>query len=140
MNNFQRTQIWSLRKQGLGYGEVAMAVGLSKDSIKKFCQRNPELRGYGKSPQMMIEERVKNGTYCQECFQPMVVKSTGRPKKFCSAKCRKANWDSHQEEHDKSKTAYTELTCHYCGRSFLSYANPKRKFCSHKCYIQSRFY
>ncbi|MBS8102183.1 helix-turn-helix domain-containing protein, partial [Streptococcus suis] len=39
-----------------------------------------------------------------------------------------------------SKTAYEDLTCQQCGRSFLSYANPNRKFCSHSCYIQSRFY
>ena len=140
MNEFQRDQIWLLRNQGLGYGAVAKAIGLKKDAVKQFCKRHPELRGYGNLPQLMIEERVKNGTHCPQCFQPMLKKSTGRPKKFCSDRCRIVWWRENQSQHDKSKTAYDELTCQNCGRSFLSYANPTRKYCSHECYIQTRFY
>ena len=140
MNNFQREQIWLLRKNGLGYGEVAQVIGLSKDSVKKYCKRHPELKGQGTLPYLMVEKRVQDGTNCPQCFQPMVPNKTGRPKKFCSDRCRINWWKNHQEEHDKEQTAYEEMTCHCCGRSFLSYANPNRKYCSHACYIQIRFY
>ena len=53
MNNFQREQIWLLRKNGLGYGEVAKVIGLSKDSVKKYCKRHPELKGQGTLPYLM---------------------------------------------------------------------------------------
>lgn len=88
----------------------------------------------------MVENRVQDGTNCPQCFQPMVPNKTGRPKKFCSDRCRINWWKNHQEEHDKEQTAYEEMTCQCCGRSFLSYANPNRKYCSHACYIQIRFY
>ena len=88
MNNFQREQIWLLRKNGLGYGEVAQVIGLSKDSVKKYCKRHPELKGQGTLPYLMVEKRVQDGTNCPQCFQPMVPNKTGRPKKFCSDRCR----------------------------------------------------
>lgn len=56
MNNFQREQIWLLRKNGLGYGEVAKVIGLSKDSVKKYCKRHPELKGQGTLPDLMVEK------------------------------------------------------------------------------------
>lgn len=140
MNDFQREQIWTMRTKGLGYGEISRLIGLSKDSVKKFCQRHPELRGVSHLPQMMIKERVEQGTHCPQCFQPMERKGRGRPKKFCSSLCRKRWWLAHPEEHNQEQTAYETRTCHYCGRSFLSYASPNRKYCSHACYIQERFY
>lgn len=138
MNETQRTQIWAMRSQGLGYGTIAKATHLSRDAVRKFCGRRPELKGYGSVVQLMIRE--KGYDYCLHCGHILHHKPVGRPKKFCSDRCRKVYWDEHQDEHDKTKTAYQELTCHYCGRSFLSYANPNRKYCSHACYIQERFY
>lgn len=140
MNESQRKQIWKLRVQGLGYGVIGKSIGLSKDSVKKYCRRHPELRGCGILPQLMVKERLQDGTHCSQCFQPMVIKTTGRPKRFCSSKCRAHWWRSHQNPGDKSTTRYHELTCKECGRSFLTYANPKRKYCSHTCYIKARFY
>lgn len=139
MNEFQRNQIWTLRKQGLSYSAVAKVVGLKKDSVKKFCKRHPELKGYGYLPQLMIEEGIKNRTHCPQCYQPMRMKSTGRPKIFCSNRCRVTWWREHRQDHEISKTAYSELTCQNCGRSFLSYANPTRKYCGHLCYVEHRF-
>ncbi|HEM9292377.1 TPA: helix-turn-helix domain-containing protein [Streptococcus agalactiae] len=138
MNENQRRQIWAMRSQGQGYGTIAQAVDLPRDAVRKFCSRRPELKGYGHVVQQMIE--AQGYDYCLTCGIKLDHKLLGRPKKFCSDKCRKVYWDTHREEHDKGKTAYDELTCQNCGRSFLSYANPNRKFCSHSCYIQSRFY
>ncbi|WP_341931264.1 helix-turn-helix domain-containing protein [Streptococcus pluranimalium] len=140
MDNNQRRQIWQMRSQGYGYGTIAKAIGLSRDSVKKYCKRNPELWGYGQVAQQMLQERVREGTHCLRCSQRLEIKPTGRPKKFCSDKCRKVWWEVHKDDHDKTRIAYHELTCQKCGRSFLAYANPNRKYCSHECYVDYRFY
>ncbi|HFQ3425653.1 TPA: helix-turn-helix domain-containing protein [Streptococcus equi subsp. zooepidemicus] len=138
MNDNQRRQIWKLRSDGFGYGVIAQMLNLSLGSVKQYCRRYPELKGPGELVKIQMDEGVR--LYCKNCMQKLQHFNQGRPKKFCSDKCRKVYWDTHREEHDKDKTAYDELTCQNCGRSFLSYANPNRKFCSHSCYIQSRFY
>ncbi|CQR25010.1 Zinc-finger protein [Streptococcus varani] len=138
MNESQRKQIWAMRSQGNGYGTIAQTVHLPKDAVRKFCSRRPELKGYAHVVQQMIAELGYDN--CLTCGIKLDHKKTGRPKKFCSDRCRKIHWATHQDQHDKTKTAYDELTCQNCGGSFLSYANPNRKFCSHSCYIQSRFY
>ena len=38
MNNFQREQIWLLRKNGLGYGEVAKAIGLLRTLLRSIVK------------------------------------------------------------------------------------------------------
>lgn len=138
MNESQQRQIWRLRHEGVGYGTIAKTINLSRDTVKKYCGRHPELKGLGSLVKENLDEGC--GIYCKTCHQVLLHHSTGRPKKFCSAKCRKVHWDTHRDQHDKTKISYDELTCQNCGRSFLSYANPSRKFCSHTCYIQSRFY
>ncbi|HEM2757469.1 TPA: helix-turn-helix domain-containing protein [Streptococcus suis] len=140
MDESQRKQIWKMRAEGLGYGLIGRATGLSRDSVKKYCKRNPALLGHGAATKLMAKADQNDGLRCPQCYQALKIHKTGRPKKFCSDKCRKVWWTTHFDEHDKSKTAYEDLTCQQCGRSFLSYANPNRKFCSHSCYIQSRFY
>lgn len=138
MDDYQRRQIWTLRQLGKGYGTIATALNLPKDSVKKYCGRYPELKGYGQATKQMLEDKIYD--YCQHCQMKLDHHPKGRPKKFCSAKCRKDFWLAHSDEHDKSRNAFHELTCHHCGRSFSSYSTADRKFCSHDCYIKSRFY
>ena len=137
MNDNQRRDIWKLRSDGLGYGAIAQALNLSLGSVKQYCRRHPELKGPGELVKVQIDEGER--LYCKNCMQELHHANQGRPKKFCTDKCRKVYWDTHKGEHDKTNTAYEELTCKNCGRSFLSYANPTRKFCGHPCYIEHRF-
>lgn len=37
------------------------------------------------------------------------------------------------------KKSYSEHICLNCQKPFQSYANTKRKYCSHRCYIATRF-
>ncbi|MCK3942780.1 helix-turn-helix domain-containing protein, partial [Streptococcus suis] len=39
MDESQRKQIWKMRAEGLGYGLIGRATGLSRDSVKKYCKR-----------------------------------------------------------------------------------------------------
>ncbi|GGE27078.1 hypothetical protein [Streptococcus himalayensis] len=137
MNDNQRREIWKLRSDGFGYGAIAQMLNLSLGSVKQYCRRHPELKGLGELVKVQLDEGER--LYCKNCMQKLQHVHQGRPKKFCSNYCRKTWWNTHSEEHDKTKTAYEELTCQNCGR-FLSYANPTRKYCSHECYIHTRFY
>lgn len=140
MDDFQRKQMRKLRSEGLGYQSIGKIVGLSRDSVRNYCKRNPELLGYRNAVTKMMKDQASGLPCCLHCKETFIPKGTGRPKKFCSDACRRYWWQNHPELHQKQNTAYYELTCQHCGKSFLSYGNANRKFCSHSCYIQSRFY
>lgn len=46
MNECQRKQIKTMRKQGIGYKVIAKKLKLSRDSIRNYCKRR-HLNGYG---------------------------------------------------------------------------------------------
>ena len=75
-------------------------------------------------------------SYSKEMKQP----DTGRPKKFCSDKCRREWWKGHPERINRKESAMYPAVCVRCGKEFLSYGNRKRKYCSHDCYIKARFW
>ena len=45
MTDGQRQKIRTLRYQGVGYGKIAKATGLSRDSVRNYCIREG-LNGY----------------------------------------------------------------------------------------------
>ncbi|WP_270988962.1 helix-turn-helix domain-containing protein [Streptococcus agalactiae] len=137
MNDNQRRGIWKLRRDGFGYGAIAQMLNMSLGLVKQYCRRHPELKGMGQFVKYQLDEGEH--PYCKNCMKKLHHAVQGRPKKFCSNRCRAIWWRNHQSQHDKTKTAYDELTCQNCGESFLSYANPKRKFCGHPCYVEYRF-
>lgn len=69
----------------------------------------------------------------------MRVPHSGK-KLFCSDECRRNWWKEHPEEAKHSKAATYKCECSYCQRVFYSYGNKNRKYCSHDCYIQARFW
>lgn len=40
MTNEQKTKIIELRKKGFSYGQVAVELSLSKNTVSSFCKRN----------------------------------------------------------------------------------------------------
>ena len=48
MNDCQRRQIESLRKQGMGYKAIARKTKLSRDSVRNYCRWH-HLAGYGRA-------------------------------------------------------------------------------------------
>ena len=60
-----------------------------------------------------------------------------RKKQYCSDACRMDWWNAHQDK--VKRKAYYSFTCAECGKTFSSYGNAKRVYCSHSCYITARF-
>lgn len=79
----------------------------------------------------------KGNAQCKECGNEVQQKKGKKLKKFCSTACR-LNWWKHHQELLNHKANY-EFVCKNCGQKFTAYGNNHRQFCSHGCYIQSRF-
>ena len=87
-----------------------------------------------------IREQMESGSACQCCGKPLIQPRTGRPRKFCSDKCRRDWWAAHTDRSHPRESAMYTTTCAYCGQEFRAYGNSKRKYCCHACYIRDRFW
>ena len=120
MNTHQKNQITAMRRKGCTYAKIAEDTGISINTIKSFCLRNP----------LTANDTIS----CKNCGTQIRRQEHHRSRQFCSDKCRVAYWrKSHPE-----RTVYS-LTCKNCGASFTSKGNRQQKYCSHGCYIADRF-
>ena len=131
MTTEQREKIYDLRRKRCSYKTIAVAVGLSKDTVKSFCKRN----GLGEQFTQSIGVQDKNT--CPQCGGPVEQSSGTKPKRFCSSRCRMLWWHAHPEL-IKCAALY-DFRCANCGKAFSAYGNKNRKYCSHDCYIAARF-
>lgn len=134
MTGEQKQRIQDMRQQGSRYADIADAVGLAKNTVKTFCWRN-NLTACDASRDTGNED---NKDTCKHCGKKLRQISNRKPKTFCNDACRLAWWRENRDRMDK-KAVYW-LTCTHCGRVFDSYGNKKRKYCSHACYINARYY
>lgn len=139
MTKAQADQIRELRLKGTGYRSIGTVVGLSRDIVRNYC-RSHGLDGYASALTRNIKEMMEAGEVCNFCGGRMAQPKTGRPKKFCCDRCRREWWKAHPEAANRSMEARYELECPNCHKTFISYGNRNRKYCSHDCYIKYRFW
>ena len=139
MTDFQARQIRELRMRGQGYRAIASEVGLSRDIVRNYCKKQG-LDGYANVLTENLKEQMADGKVCLCCGREIIQPANGRRRKFCSDKCRRTWWAAHPEKINRKSTAYYEATCVYCGKTFTTYGNNKRRYCSHNCYIHDRFW
>lgn len=125
----QKKAIVYLRQHGLGYKAIGIKLSLSANSIKSFCRREAISLGGLESDTLP--------DYCHACGHILTHIKGKKKKRFCGTACRMAWWKEHQSE--VKRKAYTDHSCKGCQKPFSSYGNPKRSYCSHLCYIKSRF-
>lgn len=132
MTDQEKQQIAIYRNQGLSYTAISRKMEKSVNSIKTYCKRNGlgGVRAFDKSGNA-------NVCVCENCGKPVIQNPGRKKKRFCSDKCRNAWWNSHQEQ--VNKKANYECVCAHCRKTFISYGNKNRKYCSHECYIEDRF-
>ena len=130
MTDKQKNAIASLRREGYGYGKIADALGINKNTVKSYCRRHGV-------------EKIKHDSsgdetvFCRNCGA-FVKQIQGRKKKlYCSDKCRQTWWKEHPEM--LNHKAMYDYVCPECGNTFQAYGNAHRKYCSHDCYIKHRF-
>lgn len=131
MNDVQRQKITELRVQGQSYSQIALAVGVSENTVKTFSRRNNL-----KAEDILKAVRQREGT-CECCGTIISIIEGRKPKRFCSSLCRNKWWNANLDK--VNRKANYEYVCAYCQKPFIAYGNKKRKYCSHECYIADRF-
>jgi len=135
----EKQQIQSLRLKGVGYKAISVVLGISRDVVRGYCKRNG-LEGDAKVVFLNVEERKNNNLICSCCSKELKQKDRGRTRRFCSDECRRKWWNQNQDKRNKKEDAIYEYECPHCGIKFSCYGNKRRKYCSHNCYIKSRFW
>ena len=76
--------------------------------------------------------------FCPECGNVIHRNPVGRPKQFCSEKCRRAWYNKHP--HPENWKSSEIKFCPVCGKAFLSAKDyeHKRKYCSRSCANRAR--
>ena len=132
MTKEQKEQIRKLRNSGNGYTAIADALGLTKNQVSAFCRRA------GLAGNAVDGTSVIPAVNCCRCCGKQLIQIPGKKAaKFCSSSCRNRWWNTHLDQ--VKRRAVYEYTCAGCGMPFTAYGNSHRKYCSHSCYIRSRF-
>ena len=128
MTNEQKSRIAELRQAGFSYGKIGQFLDIPKNTIKTYCNRNNLASAPASS---------ESDDRCKECGKPLVQKAKTKRRIFCCPECRKKWWREHPEQINRRSAE--ECICAGCGISFVAYKNTNRRYCSHACYIRSRF-
>ncbi|OKL48568.1 hypothetical protein BSR28_00030 [Boudabousia liubingyangii] len=124
-----REQVFVLRRRGHSFGQIALEVGLSRNTVKSLCRRQ--------SIGTENPSAVDGGVVCEQCGQEIEACMPVPRRRFCSATCRLAWWHAHPEH--LNRRAIYSFTCAHCGQVFSAYGNKGRKYCCHSCYVRARF-
>lgn len=138
MTDVQAARINRLRMEGKGYKAIATETGLSRDIVRNYCKKH-NLSGYASVVSKNMQIMTEGNEACRFCGNTIIQPATGRRKRFCCEKCRRQWWKAHPEAVKKGTKAIYELTCNQCGKTFHSYGNKNRKYCSRDCYFKHRF-
>ena len=75
-----------------------------------------------------------------ECGNEVQQVAGRKLKKFCSNECRTRWWNRQRKVEAKIAPREEDAhVCQYCGETFFARGKSAQKYCSHKCYIASRF-
>ena len=136
MTEQQKAAIAKLRAVGNGYSKISSMLGLSINTIKSYCRRNNIATG-NLSTVCISAESKEETVYCKQCGNVVSQEAKKKKRKFCSKHCCATWWAKHNDS--ANRKANYPFVCAYCGIGFTAYGNKSRKFCSHACYINSRF-
>lgn len=138
-NNSETEIINKMRLDGLGYKAIAKAINSTRDRVRRYCF-NHNLDGFGDVVAANVDLMKDRNLICACCNKPIKQKDRGRNRRFCSNECRRKWWNDNPQARKKKETAIYKYTCPHCGKEFSCYGNKKRKYCSHNCYIKSKFW
>jgi endogenous inhibitor of DNA gyrase (YacG/DUF329 family) len=133
MTENQKTRILEMRRLGCTYRHIATNLSLPEGTVKTCC-----LRAAKKG--LLYTPSEPATCTCKQCGKQIIQVAKRKKRIFCSDACRQKWWGSHLFLIQQGSAALHHFTCSYCKKPFTAYGNPGRKFCSHDCYIKSRYY
>lgn len=116
--------IREMRQSGKSYGQIALALNVSENTVKSFCRRES------------ILATTETSSRCSNCGKSITAGTHGERRCFCSDTCRYAWNFAHRVLGERNAIS---KRCAGCGKVFFSYASSGRKYCSHACYIHYRY-
>ena len=127
MTKEQQQAIIRLKNGGLSLSQISTRLGISRSTVKSFCQRL----------QAATQTTTETKGTCEQCGLPLRFREGRAHPRFCSDKCRTAWWNTHPEQ--LSPSAMVEVRCVCCGTAFRSFPSRHRSYCSRQCYIRARY-
>ena len=127
MTKGEKLLIAQYRAQGMGYTAIAGVLGLPKNTVKSFCQRN----SLGKDT-TVLPENVSDHI-CRQCGEVLEQSAHRKTRRFCSDACRLTWWHTHR---DHGRNAERRV-CPACRKEFIT--DRRQTYCRHVCYIRARF-
>jgi len=125
MTKDQQQAIIRMKNGGFTLTQIATRLGLSRNTVKSFCQRNQD--------NLMSKA---TGT-CEQCGAVLFSKPGHKEPRFCSDKCRSGWWNRHPEMLSNGKMVESHCKC--CDVAFRSYPSQHRDYCSRACYLKARY-
>ena len=129
MTEKDKALLMGYRQQGKGCAEIARLLGISVNTVKSYCRRN----GIGAEQNTVMDIPSVQKGKCKQCGAEIELVAHHRERQFCSDQCRMRWWHAHRSD---SRNA-VEHVCPECRRTFVT--DRIQKYCSHECYILSRF-
>ena len=138
MTDAQARQIQEMRMKGSGYKAIGAAIGLSRDIVRNYCKKH-NLAGYAAVVSKNMKLMVDGKEVCHFCGNAITQPRDWKAETLLLRKMQEGMVEGAPGGNEKSEFASYELTCQHCGKTFISYGNRNRKYCSRECYIQYRF-
>ncbi|WP_422482033.1 RNA polymerase subunit sigma-70 [Pleomorphochaeta sp. DL1XJH-081] len=133
MTEPQKRQIQEMRQLGWNYKRIATTLCLPEGTVKSYCIRTTRK---GILPAIVPTQESS----CKQCGIHIEQVPKRKRKTFCSKACSQKWWNTHLYLVDRSSKALHHFTCPTCGKRYSVYGNADRKYCSHECYINARYY
>ena len=130
-NEIAREQARLLREKGMSLRKVAALTGLTKDVVRNISRKIV----VAADDDDTLDSRINGGQACTYCGRSMEQHGgSGRPRRFCSERCRRQYWRLHRPEQKKKEDKLFLRTCAYCGKTFQIYGKNDRKYCCREHY------
>ena len=130
----EKNLIDTYRSRGLGCTEIAHALNLSVNTVKSYCRRNSiRASDAPRRPAEKAKAQRSEENRCRQCGAVLQQTAHRKARQFCSDACRLQWW--HANPH--ASAGADEKICPACRMRFTT--NRSQKYCSHACYIASRF-
>lgn len=88
MNRSVIRSIDNMRVQGIAPTAIALALGVSVNTVKSHIHRHPEIPGTLR---------------CLTCGKPVMQTEGRKAKKFCSDRCRSAYWNDKRRKENANE-------------------------------------
>ena len=134
MSEQEKHYIVKQRALGKSFVQIGRELGRGESSVRYVFNHimDGETKADEVIPTVFLDTRTPGTPKCKYCGRDFKRPAMGGKQLFCSARCRNA-WGNEQ----KRRTPYSRV-CEQCGREFTAFGNPHKRFCSRRCFADSR--